>query len=239
MTRYDYIGDNLKSLKQNIQDISYRFGRNPDSIKIVAVSKTFSVEEIEAARNFGQIDFGENRVQELINKQKEISDMDIKWHFVGHLQSNKVKYIVPFVHLIHSVDSLKLASEIHKEASKTNRIINCLLQVNTSNEFQKSGCEIRETLILARQISFYENIRLNGLMTIAKILPDRPEKSDLDEVRMNFKVLKNLYDDLQAMNLDNTDIKYLSMGMSMDFEIALEEGSNMIRVGTLIFGKRN
>jgi pyridoxal phosphate enzyme (YggS family) len=147
--------------------------------------------------------------------------------------------VVPFVYLIHSLDSFKLALKINQEAFRIGKKIKCLLQVNTSNEFQKSGCDVHDVIRLVKEISMMENIRLSGLMTIAKMLPDDPLDNDLDEVRNNFRTLKELYDEILYMNIPNVEFHYLSMGMSSDYDLAIQEGSNMLRIGTTIFGDRN
>jgi PLP dependent protein len=201
---------------------------------LVAISKTKSDTEILEAYNSGLKDFGENKVQELIGKHDRLP-RDITWHMVGHLQTNKVKFIIPFIGLIHSVDSLKLLIEINKQAGKTGRIIPCLLQVHISDEETKFGFDSAEVLDLIRrpEINGLSYITLKGLMGIATFTEDH------QIVRQEFRNLKKLYDQIQAMNLpDNIRFDTLSMGMSGDFEIALREGSNMIRIGTAIFGER-
>ncbi len=225
----DNIRKNYLDLKSKIKAVCQRCGRDENEIKIVAVSKTFPAEYILELFGSGHKDFGENRVQELIKKKDEIRNVPINWHLVGHLQTNKVKYISNFVYLIHSVDSFKLAEEIDKYAKKNNRIIDVLVQVNTSNEPQKSGIEPEKTPRLCREISSLENIRLCGLMTLAQLT------SDTKIIRENFRTLKNLYDELKEKH---SDFKYISMGMTSDFEIAIEEGSNMLRIGSAIFGAR-
>lgn len=237
--KYDYIEDNLIKLKQKIKKICDGIGRDYKEIYIVAVSKTFPVDAISSALDFNQLDFGENKVQELADKEKEFNQRIIHWHLVGHLQSNKVKYIAPFVFLIHSLDSLKLAQKIQTEAAKINRVIKCLVQVNTSDEDQKSGCDIKYTLKLVKEISAFENVKVKGLMTIGKMMDNEKDPSERNAVRENFRTLKNLFDEIKAYGLPNTDMKYLSMGMTTDYSIAIEEGSNMLRIGSAIFGSRN
>lgn len=236
MGGYDYISGNIENVRKEIRSVCREFGRNPEDITLVGVSKTFSADAISFANKSGQLDFGENKVQELVQKQKTLSKGIIRWHLIGKLQTNKVKYVVPFVHLIHSVDSLKLAEEIQSRAFKEERIIDCLIQVNTSGEEQKSGCEVNEALNLAKQISIFENVKVRGLMTIAKFIDDYNDSEQIKIVRANFKTLKLLFDELKSFS---EGIKYLSMGMTQDLRIAVEEGSNMLRVGTAIFGKRN
>lgn len=224
---------NYLDVKEKIRDACSKVGRDPDDIKIVAISKTFSFSRIMDLNNIGQSDFGENKVKELREKYYNISFQHagkIKWHMVGHLQSNKVKDVISFIYLIHSVDSLKLAEEIDINSKKINRIIDVLLQVNTSNEPQKYGVSPEEAVKLCKEISVFENVRLKGLMTIAK------QTEDEEELRRNFRTLKNLYDELKPGLIE---FEYLSMGMSNDYEIAIEEGSNMVRLGSAIFGERS
>lgn len=223
---------NLVALKKNIKDICERVDRNPDDITIVAVSKTFPFSRIIELNKIGQIDFGENRIRELRNKYYNISfqyDGKINWHMVGHLQSNKVKDVIAFIHLIHSVDSFKLAEEIDANAKKINRKIDILIQINSSNESQKSGVAPQEAVSLCKQISLLENVRVKGLMTIGKLTDNR------DEIRASFRMVKKIFDQLKP---DIPDFEYISMGMTNDYDIAIEEGSNMLRIGSAIFGDR-
>ncbi len=225
------VSENILKIKQKIWEVCQKVGRNPDEITIVAVTKTVPVEKIKEAINAGIHDIGENRVQELLEKRDSVEN--VRWHFVGHLQTNKVKYIVDFIHLIHSVDSLKLALEIDKRAGKINRPIDVLIEVNTSGEETKYGVKPEETIELAKQIS--ENckfVRVKGLMTLAAYSPD-PENA-----RPMFKLLKNLSDEIAKLNLKNVEMRHLSMGMSNDYLIAIEEGATIVRIGTAIFGSR-
>lgn len=192
---------------------------------LVAVSKTKPAADILELYNLGQRDFGENYVQELVDKEAALPK-DIHWHFIGHLQSNKVKYIAPFVHLIHGVDSASLLKEVNKQAAKNNRIIDCLLQVHIATEETKFGFDEHE-LNLLKGLHEFRNINIKGLMGMASF------SNDMNLVRNEFKKLKSLYDKL------NIQFSILSMGMSGDYKIALEEGSNMVRIGSLLFGERN
>lgn len=224
---------NLLAVKSKIREVCSRIDRDPDDIKIVAVSKTFPFSRIIELNTVGQEDFGENRIRELRDKYYNISFQysgKINYHFVGHLQSNKVKDVIAFISLIHSVDSLKLAEEIDVNAKKIRRIIDILIQVNTSLEPQKYGVASDEAVSLCKQISVLENVRVRGLMTIAKLTDDR------EDIRQSFRKLKNLYDELKQ---DMKDFEYISMGMTNDFDIAIEEGSNMLRIGSAIFGERS
>jgi hypothetical protein len=226
----DFIKKNYADLKSDISSVCRKCGRDENEIKIVAVSKTFSAEYILELYSAGHTDFGENKVQELAAKSKELKNNNINWHLVGHLQTNKVKYIVDFVKLIHSVDSLKLALEIDKYAKKSQKVVDVLVQVNTSSEDQKSGTEPENAENLCGSISVLENVKLRGLMTIGMFTEDE------NIIRENFRVLKDIYDRLKTTY---KDFNILSMGMTSDYNIAIEEGSNMIRIGTALFGSRN
>jgi len=203
-------------------------------VTLVAVSKTKSVEEIKELYNLGQKDFGENYVQEVTEKQSHLPN-DIRWHFIGHLQSNKVKQIASFVHLIQSVDSVKLLQEINKQAKKNNRVIDCLLQVHIAQEETKFGLDENElNELLNNSISQYQNIQIVGLMGMATLT------DDMEKVRTEFRHLKTLFDELTAnLTTHHSSFTTLSMGMSSDYFVAIEEGSNMVRIGSLIFGARN
>ena len=197
---------------------------------LVAVSKTKPVSDIEALYNLGQRDFGENYVQELVDKVV-VLPKDIRWHFIGHLQSNKVKYIAPIVHLIHGVDSIKLLQEINKQAVKSNRVIDCLLQVHIAQEETKFGFDEEELLQADwKLIGTLQNIQVVGLMGMASF------SDNAQVVRNEFKTLKTIFDKLK---LQQPQLSIISMGMSGDYKIAIEEGSNLIRVGSLLFGNRN
>ena len=202
------------------------------SATLVAVSKTKPVEDIQAMYDLGQRDFGENYVQELVDKQA-VLPKDIRWHFIGHLQSNKVKYIAPFVHLIHGVDSLKLLKEINKQAAKAGRVIDCLLQVHIAQEETKFGMDEAEIAEVKTLISELADIRICGLMGMASF------SEDLAKVKGEFIYLKSLFDKNSLSTMDHGPWTILSMGMSSDYIIALEEGSTMVRIGSLLFGARD
>jgi hypothetical protein len=206
-------------------------GKLDDQATLVAVSKTKPVEDILALYDLGQRDFGENYVQELIEKYDQLPK-DIRWHFIGHLQSNKVKFIAPFIHLIHGIDSMKLLTEINKQALKNNRIIDCLLQVHIAKEETKFGFDEHELNKLP-ELPELKNIRIVGLMGMASF------SDDMHLVRSEFKFLKDLFDQHSKRSTFNFQFSTLSMGMSADYSIALEEGSNMVRIGSLLFGERN
>ncbi len=200
---------------------------------LVAVSKTKSIEDIQALYDLGHRDFGENYVQELTEKYEQLPK-DIHWHYIGHLQSNKVKYIAPFIHLIHGADSLGLLKEINKQALKNNRTIDCMLQVHIAKEETKFGLDSHELeTILNTNLSELKNIRICGLMGMASF------STNMDLVRTEFKYLKGLFDKYAQLQTTNYKPQTLSMGMSADYKIALDEGSNMVRIGSLLFGERN
>ena len=200
---------------------------------LVAVSKTKPIEAIQELYDLGQRDFGENYVQELNEKQKQLA-IDIRWHFIGHLQTNKVKYIAPFVYLIHGIDSFKLLKEVNKQGEKNNRVIKVLLQVHIAQEETKFGLNENELheLLNANELHLMKNINIIGLMGMASF------SSDQNAVRNEFKKLKRIFDNHAQLQTSNRKLKTLSMGMSADYKIALQEGSNMIRVGSLLFGSR-
>jgi hypothetical protein len=207
-------------------------GRDRSEVTLIAVSKTKPVEMLEEAYDYGCRDFGENKVQELVDKY-EVLPKDIRWHMIGHLQTNKVKYIVDKVFLIHSVDSLKLAQEISKEAVKKNVNVDILIEVNVAGEETKFGTTCSEVKELVREISKLPNVRIKGLMTIA------PFVEDAEENRVYFSKLKELAVDIDKENIDNVSMKFLSMGMTGDYPVAVSEGATYVRVGTGIFGARN
>jgi len=196
------------------------------NITLVAVSKTKPVEDILELYNLGHRDFGENYVQELTEKAEKLPN-DIRWHFIGHLQSNKVRSIVPFIYLIHGVDSLKLLKEIDKQAEKNKRVIDCLLQVHIAQEETKFGFDENE--LLALEIGQFANVKIKGLMGMASLT------ENVNKIRTEFKHLKTIYDKLSTLT---PQLSILSMGMSADYKIAIEEGSNMVRIGSLLFGER-
>ena len=197
------------------------------NITLVAVSKTKPVEDILELYDLGHRDFGENYVQELVEKAERLPK-DIRWHFIGHLQTNKVKLIAPFIYLIHGVDSLKLLKEIDKQAEKNKRLIDCLLQVHIAQEETKFGFDENE--LIALEIGQFANVKIKGLMGMASLT------DNVNNIRVEFKQLKTLYNKLSTLT---PQLSILSMGMSADYKIAIEEGSNMVRIGSLLFGERN
>ena len=214
------------SIKKNILDLRKEIS---NEIDLVAVSKTRSIDEINEAYIEGQRKFGENRVQEIVEKFNELPD-DIEWHMIGYLRKNKVKYISNFISLIHSLDRISLAKEIDKNAKKSNRVINCLIQLKISKEESKFGLEIDQLDSFSQDLKNYSNIKIIGLMGMASFT------SDKEVINKEFSQIKSLFD---RMSKINSNIKILSIGMSGDYKLALKKGSNMIRVGSKIFGKRN
>lgn len=224
--------ENLLAVEDRIETACRRAGRKRSEVTLVAVSKTKPVEMLREAYDLGVRVFGENKVQEIRGKY-EMLPGDIQWHMIGHLQTNKVKYIVDKVRLIHSVDSLNLARVIEKEAEKQNRTVDILLEVNVAEEESKFGLKTSEVLPLVEKVMQLPHIRLRGLMTIAPFV-ENPEKN-----RAIFANLHDLYVDIKEKNIDNDTVSILSMGMTNDYEVAIEEGSTMVRIGTGIFGARN
>jgi len=220
----------MSSIAENIQRIEQEI---PDNVKLIAVTKTKPVAILEETYNNGFRRFGENKVQEMGEKYN-LLPKDIEWHMIGHLQSNKIKYIAPFVAMIHSVDSFKLLQEINKEAKKNNRIINCLLQIFIAQEETKFGLspEEAEEILQSTQLNSLENIKIAGLMGMAS------NTEDLDQVRSEFHGLKTLFESFKKYNNDRVSMQEISMGMSGDYNIAAEEGSTFVRVGSAIFGSR-
>lgn len=223
------IAENIKSVLSQI----------PNSVKLIAVSKTKPIVDLEEAYAAGQRDFGENKVQELIAKY-EYLPKDIRWHFIGHLQTNKVKHIAPFVHLVHSVDSLRLLQEIDKEAKKNNRIVDCLIEFFIAEEDTKFGLnlseaeEILDEIFKENSAFFLQNVRICGVMGMATFI------NDVTQIRREFQVLYRIFQTLKAKYFfDRPYFSEISMGMSDDYHLAVEQGSTMIRVGSTIFGRRN
>lgn len=220
----------MNDVAANISKITQEI---PSEVTLIAVSKTKPLNLLEQAYACGIRDFGENKVQELCTKQP-MMPADVRWHLIGHLQSNKVKYIAPFIHLIHSVDSWKLLQEINKQAAKNNRTINCLLQVYIASEETKFGLDKTELMeiLLHEELGSLQHIKIKGLMGMASNTDDEAV------IRSEFRRLKSLYDELRAQSFMHTTMDTLSMGMSGDYMLAIAEGSNMIRVGSNIFGSR-
>lgn len=223
---------NLEAVNSSIKKAAEDCGRSGDDILLVAVSKTRTPEEINIAIDNGVTDIGENKVQEIMDKYDEVKP--VRWHMIGHLQTNKVKYIIDKVHMIHSVDSYKLAVEINKRAAAKNKAMDILIQVNSAGEESKFGITTGQTTELIDEIlDTCHNIRIRGLMCIA------PYAEDPEEIKVYFDEVKKQYDEIAKTPRDGLDFKYLSMGMSHDFPVAIEAGSNLVRVGSAIFGERD
>ncbi len=225
--------ERLENIRKRIRYAALRCGRNPEEIRLVAVSKTVSAERVREAIEAGVTVFGENYIQEAQKKIGDLSDYPVSWHFIGHLQTNKAKYAVRLFDLIHSVDSLKLARELDIQAKKINKIQNILIQVNIGEEISKSGTTVEELKSLVKNISRFESLSVKGLMIIPPFY-DEPEK-----VRPYFSKLRELRDQIKAEKIPNIAMNELSMGMTGDFEAAVEEGATLVRIGTAIFGKRD
>ena len=226
------IKDNLDAIRKRIDKAATDAGRNPSEVKLVAVSKIKPAEAVIEAAGAGADIFGENYIQEALEKAEIVNNPDIAWHFIGHLQSNKAKFAVKIFDLIHSVDSLKLAKEINKQAKKIDKVQKILVQINISMEETKSGISEEETEVLIREISRLENVSVQGLMTMP------PYYNEPDLVTPYFKRLKEISEMIKAMNLENVSMDELSMGMTGDFEPAIMTGSTFVRIGTAIFGSR-
>lgn len=224
---------NLENLKTDISQICKSCGRDSAEIKLVAVSKTKPVELIKQAYECGVKDFGENYIQEAETKSEQLKDLDINWHVIGPVQTNKVKHITRFCSLLHSLDREALAEALQKRLEFENKTIDALIQINTSGEATKSGISPEKLFELAKYISTKDRIKIKGLMTIAE------NTDDENSIRRNYKQLKQLFNELKVIHYTNFDLKELSMGMSSDYKIAIEEGATLIRIGSTIFGARD
>lgn len=231
MSEKYYIKENIEEVKNIINRECDKVGRNAEEVTLIAVSKTKPLDMLEEAYQSGCRDFGENKVQELVDKYENMPK-DIRWHMIGHLQRNKVKYIVDKVYMIHSVDSLRLAEEISKEAQKKNVNVNILIEVNVAQEETKFGTTCEDVKQLVKDISLLPGINIKGLMTIA------PFVEDGEENRVYFQKLNKIAVDITKENIDNIVMETLSMGMTGDYPIAVSEGATYVRVGTGIFGER-
>lgn len=227
------IESNLNAITEEIKNTAIRCGRDQNDINLIAVSKRKSAELILKAIDAGAFHFGENYIQEAMEKIDAIGIDRACWHFIGHLQSNKAKFAVKYFEYIHTVDSVKLAKEINKQACKIDKIQKVFIQVNISHEATKSGTSSDDLLELIRSVSEFENIRVNGLMCMP------PFFQDPEDARKYFKELADLKETIMSEKMANIDLQHLSMGMSNDFKVAIQEGSTMVRVGTSIFGARD
>lgn len=232
MEDYSYISENIDSIREKINAAAKRAGRNPEDILLLVVSKTVDVPRIKAAVDCGFTSLGENRVQEIMDKYEPMGE-NVKWHLIGHLQTNKVKYIIDKVVLIHSVESIKLAEEIDKQAKKQSVVADILVEINMADEGSKFGINPNEAESFITEVSKFDNIRVRGLMTVA------PNVENGEENRVYFRNMKQLLVDINAKKINNISMDVLSMGMTGDYETAVEEGATIVRVGTGIFGRRN
>lgn len=226
------IGANIQQIRNRIAWRCQVAGRNPGEIILLAVSKTFSADNVAEAVHHGVRDIGENYVQELLRKRSSLTEDVIRWHFIGHLQSNKVKQIIDWIYLIHAVDTVGLATEVNHRAGSAHRTVDILLEVNTTGEQSKFGLQPERTVEFVKKLQALENIRICGLMTIGPFLPD-PEGS-----RPMFRQLRLLKDEIANLRQRNVSMQHLSMGMTGDFEVAIDEGATILRIGTAIFGSR-
>ena len=226
------ITENLEQVRKNIDEACRMAGRDPKEVTLISVSKTKPVSMLKEAYDAGARCFGENKVQEIMDKHPQLPE-DIQWHMIGHLQRNKVKYIVDKVSMIHSVDSLRLAQTIEQEAAKHNVCVPVLLEVNVAQEESKFGLKMDEVLPLIETIADFPHIKVQGLMTIAPYVENAEDNRDF------FRQLKKLSVDIEAKNINNVSMSVLSMGMTGDYQVAVQEGATMVRVGTGIFGERN
>ncbi|MEX0601923.1 MAG: YggS family pyridoxal phosphate-dependent enzyme [Bacteroidota bacterium] len=226
------ISQNIHSIRTRIQEACLRSGRDPSSVLLLAVSKSFPPEMVNEAWGSGVEDFGENYVQELIRKQKVLASRQIRWHFVGHLQTNKVRQIVESIHLIHSVDNLRLVEEIQRRAEKVGRTIDVLVEVHTTAEATKFGVPPEKTVQFVREISAFDRVRVKGLMTMG------PFSEQPGDSRPSFRTVAGLARTIDGEGIPHVAMNQLSMGMTHDFEIAVEEGATILRIGTAIFGPR-
>ncbi|MFZ5354651.1 MAG: YggS family pyridoxal phosphate-dependent enzyme [Bacillota bacterium] len=228
----DYIRSNIDRIKENINNACGRVGRNPAEVEIIGVTKTIDIDRINYALECGITNIGENKVQELTDKYEKIQK-NVKWHLIGHLQTNKVKYIIDKVDLIHSLDSIGLAEEIEKRAAKAGLLKEVMVQINVAQEESKFGISLEEADSFLEKLLRFNNLKVVGLMTIAPFL------DNVEEVRPFFRLLKEKYVEYSRITGKNIEMKYLSMGMTNDYEVAIEEGANLVRIGTGIFGARN
>lgn len=227
------IKNNIEEVRKIINESANKVNRDSKDITLLAVTKTVDIDKVLEAIDCGITDVGENKPQELVRKYEVIGNK-VRWHLIGSLQTNKVKYIIDKVHMIHSLDRLGLCEEIQKRAKQINKTISCLVQVNIAKEESKHGLYEEDVVNFIKDISNkYENIHIKGLMTMA------PFTEDEDKVRDVFKNLKNLSIEIDNLSIPNVSMEYISMGMSNDYNLAIEEGSNIVRVGTSIFGERN
>jgi PLP dependent protein len=227
------VAENVETIKNRIQEVCLRCGRKPEDVLLLGVSKTFGIEKVREAVSAGLFDLGENYTQELQDKRNQLNDARVRWHFIGHLQTNKVKYIADYIHLIHSVDNDRVAEEIQKRAEKTNRTVDVLIEVHTTDEATKFGVLPEKTIELIKCISALDRVKVQGLMTMG------PFSDDPEDSRPSFRQLADLGTMITKEGIENVAMQHFSMGMSHDFEVAIEEGATIVRIGTMLFGERS
>jgi pyridoxal phosphate enzyme (YggS family) len=227
------VAQNIADILKNVEASANKIGKGLEDITVIAVTKTVDSDRALKAYEAGLNNFGENRVQEFNNKYESLKNFNINWHIIGHLQTNKVKYIIGKVKLIHSLESISLAEEIDKRSKQNDLVTDVLVELNIAEEESKFGIKKENLIDFLKSIEGFENIKIVGLMTVAPFVEDK------EEVRWVFKEMKQLYDTVSNMSFKNVHMKYLSMGMTNDYDIAIEEGANIVRVGTAIFGSRN
>ena len=226
------VKENVEIVKNRIRELCSRCGRKPEDVLLLGVSKTFGIDRIREAVAADLFDLGENYAQELLEKRTQLNDDRIRWHFIGHLQSNKVKYLAEYVRLIHSVDNERLAEEIQKKAERFSRSIDVLVEVHTTDEATKYGVPPERTLELVKRISRFDRVHVQGLMTMG------PFSDDPNDSRPSFRQLVETGAQITREGIENVSMRHLSMGMSHDYDVAIEEGATIVRIGTAIFGQR-
>jgi pyridoxal phosphate enzyme (YggS family) len=227
------VAENVEIIKNRIREVCLGCGRKPEDVLLLGVSKTFGIEKVREAVSAGLFDIGENYTLELREKRDGLNDDRVRWHFIGHLQTNKVKYIAEYIHLIHSVDNERVAEEIQRRAERIGRHIDVLVEVHTTDEATKFGVPPQKVLELLKRISSFDRLKVQGLMTMG------PFSDDPEDSRPSFRQLADLGKRITNEGIDNVAMKQLSMGMSHDFEVAVEEGATIVRIGTGIFGERS
>ncbi len=226
------VKENILRIKEKIADAAVKAGRNPNEITLVAVSKTFPYNYVNEAYLAGVKNFGENYVQDFLTKYDELKDKDIKWHFIGHLQRNKIKYIIDKIYMLHTLDSVRLAKNLNEKLESADKQLRVLVQINIGEESAKNGIHPEEAENFLDELQTLSNLKVEGIMAIP------PYFSESEKVRPYFNRMRNLFDKLKKFNCENINMRELSMGMSNDFHIAIEEGATIVRIGTKIFGER-
>jgi PLP dependent protein len=227
------VAENVEIIKNRIREVCLRCSRKPEDVHLLGVSKTFGIEKVREAVSAGLFDIGENYTQELEQKRNQLNDVRVRWHFIGHLQTNKVKYIADYIHLIHSIDNDRVAEELQRRADKVNRAVDVLVEVHSTDEATKFGVPPDKTLEFIKRISALKRVRVRGLMTMG------PFSDDPEDSRASFQQLADLGKKITKEGVEDVVMQHLSMGMSHDFEVAIEEGATIVRIGTMLFGERS